>query len=69
MTLTLEGPAAALDTLSSGDISVLLNMSGKGPNEYRMVPEIILPSGVVLRDISVDTLVVHILEKTTSGSP
>jgi YbbR domain-containing protein len=60
VTLTLEGPAAILDTLSSGDVSVLVVLGERGPASYRMVPEIILPAGVRLTAISADTLDVHV---------
>jgi YbbR domain-containing protein len=60
VSLTLEGAAPVLDTLSSGDISVLLNLSGRAPDRYRLAPEVILPPGIVLVGMSVDTLTVEI---------
>lgn len=60
VTLTLEGPTSVLDTLSSGDVSVLLNLSGRGEAQYKVAPEVILPSGVVLSEMSVDSLIVRI---------
>ncbi|MCH7549563.1 MAG: hypothetical protein IH969_08535 [Candidatus Krumholzibacteriota bacterium] len=58
LSLTVEGPAAMLDTLSSGDVSVLLNLSGQPPAQYTMAPEVMLPPGVTLVGMSVDSLIV-----------
>jgi hypothetical protein len=60
VSLTLEGPAAVLDTLSSGDVSVLLSLGGRAPATYRMAPEVILPPGVRLTASSADTLEVRV---------
>lgn len=60
VSLTLEGAVPVLDTLSSGDVSVLLNLSGKEPARYRLAPEVILPAGVTLAGMSTDTLTVQI---------
>lgn len=60
VSLTLEGPASVLDTLSSGDVSVLLAMGGREPARYRIAPDVILPPGVRLMEISVDTLEVRV---------
>lgn len=64
VSLTLEGPRALLDTLSSGDVSVLLNLSGKDEARYKLAPEIILPPGVNLAEVSVDSLIVDIFKNT-----
>jgi len=61
VSLTLEGPATVLDTLSSGDVSVLLSVSGPGDSTYRLVPDVILPPGVRLTAISADTFDVHVV--------
>ncbi len=60
VSLTLEGPASVLDTLSSGDVSVLVAISGHEPASYRIAPDVILPPGVHLTQISVDTLEVRV---------
>ncbi len=60
VSLTLEGPSAVLDTLSSGDVSVLLSLGGRPPATYRMAPDIILPPGVRLTSSSADTLEVRV---------
>jgi YbbR domain-containing protein len=60
VSLTLEGPASVLDTLSSGDVSVLVTVGGREPASYRMAPEVILPRGVRLMAISADTLQVRV---------
>jgi hypothetical protein len=62
VSLTLEGPAAVLDTLSSGDVSVLLSLAGRPPATYRMSPEVILPPGVRLTATSADTLQVRVFK-------
>jgi YbbR domain-containing protein len=60
VSLTLQGPASVLDTLSSGDVSVLVAVSGNEPASWRVAPDVILPAGVRLLDISVDTLDVRL---------
>lgn len=69
VSLTLEGASAVLDTLSSGDVSVLLNLGGRGPDRYRVAPEVILPPGVTLAGISADTLTVQITRAPSPQSP
>jgi YbbR domain-containing protein len=70
LSLTLEGAASVVDTLSSGDVSVLLNLSGRGPDRYRMAPEVILPDGVTMVGISADSLTVVISRAADdSGTP
>jgi len=68
VSLTLEGPKALIDTLSSGDISVLVNLSGKPPGTYTMAPEIILPGGVEKFQLDVDSLKILISRQAKSGS-
>jgi len=63
VSITVEGPATQVDSLTSGDVSVLLNMSGKKPAQYTMPPEVILPQGVQLVGISVDSLTVRLTRK------
>ena len=60
VSLTLKGPSAVLDTLSSGDVSVLVELSGRKPASYRLCPSVILPAGVELTRISADTLDVRV---------
>ena len=60
VSLTLQGPASVLDTLSSGDVSVLVAVSGREPASWRVVPDVILPAGVRLVEISIDTLSVRL---------
>ncbi len=60
VSLTLEGPASVLDTLSSGDVSVLVAVGGREPASYRIAPDVILPAGVRLTEISTDTLEVRV---------
>ncbi len=56
VSLTLEGPKALLDTLSSGDVSVLVDLSGKAPGRYTLAPEVIVPDGVEKYIMNVDSL-------------
>jgi YbbR domain-containing protein len=60
VSLTLQGPVAVLDTLSSGDVSVLLTVPGRAPAIHRIAAEVILPPGVRLAAISADSFVVHV---------
>jgi YbbR domain-containing protein len=69
VSLTLEGAAGVLDTLSSGDVSVLLDLSGRSPDEYRLAPEVILPPGVALVGMSADTLEVQISRGGSANAP
>jgi YbbR domain-containing protein len=62
VTLTLTGPRAVLDTLQYGDVSVLLNLGGLSQSSYRIAPEVILPPGVQLSDLSADSLTVKIVK-------
>jgi YbbR domain-containing protein len=62
VSLTLEGPTAVLDTLSSGDVSVLVSLGGRSPATYRLAPEVILPPGVTLTATSADTLEVRVYQ-------
>jgi len=61
VSLTLQGPTAVLDTLSSGDVSVLLTVTGREPAVHRIAPEVILPPGVRLTSISADSFDVHVV--------
>lgn len=61
VSLTLEGPTAVLDTLSSGDVSVLLTVAGRTAAVHRIAAEVILPPGVRLLAISADTFAVHLV--------
>jgi YbbR domain-containing protein len=69
VSLTLEGASAVLDTLSSGDVSVLLNLSGRGAGVYRIVPEVILPPGAILAEMSAESLLVNIIDDSKPKSP
>jgi YbbR domain-containing protein len=68
VSLTLDGPQALLDTLSSGDVSVLIDLSGKPPGSYTLAPEIIVPSGVRKFVMDVDSLTVIISRASGSQS-
>jgi hypothetical protein len=69
VTLTLTGPKAVLDTLSSGDVSVLLNLGGLSEARYRIAPEVILPPGVELLSMDVDSLTVEISRRDAANAP
>jgi YbbR domain-containing protein len=56
VSLTLEGPTALLDTLTSGDVSVLVDLSGKSTGSYTLAPEVIVPDGVEKYVMDVDSL-------------
>lgn len=60
VSLTLEGPKAILDTLSSGDVSVLLDLSGRRPGTYVITPEVIVPAGIKTLGLDVDSLGVEL---------
>ena len=62
VSLTLTGAQSALDTLSSADVSVLLDLSGKPPGRYILTPEVIVPKGVDSYTLSVESLTVFVRE-------
>jgi YbbR domain-containing protein len=62
VSLTLTGVQSALDTLSSADVSVLLDLSGKPPGRYVLTPEVIVPKGVDSYTLSVESLTVFVRE-------
>lgn len=61
VSLTLQGPTAVLDTLSSGDVSVLLTVTGGAPALHRLPAEVILPPGVRLATMSADSFEVRVV--------
>jgi YbbR domain-containing protein len=60
LTLTLEGPKALLMTLSSKDVSVLVDLSGKAPGRHVLAPEVIVPNGIVKYALDVDSVRVFV---------
>jgi len=60
LTLTLEGPKALLNSLSSKDVSILLDLSGKAPGRYRLAPEVIVPNGIVRYSLDIDSVRVFV---------
>ncbi len=64
VSLTLEGPSALLDTLSSRDVSVLVDLSGKPTGQYMLAPEVIVPNGVEKYALDIDSLRVFISRAT-----
>jgi len=68
VSLTLEGPKALLDTLTSRDVSVLIDVSGKPPGRYWIAPEVIVPNGIEKFIMDVDSLRVFIRRASAPGS-
>jgi YbbR domain-containing protein len=60
VSLTIEGPSALLDTLSSRDVSVLVDLSGKPTGVYTLAPEVIVPNGVEKYSLDTDSLRVFV---------
>ncbi len=60
VSLILEGPKSILDTLSSKDVSILVDLTGKKTGVYKFAPEIIVPEGIEKFTMNVDSLVVEI---------
>jgi hypothetical protein len=69
VSLTLEGPKALLDTLTSRDVSVLVDLSGKPPGSYTLAPEVIVPNGVEKYVMDVDSLRIIVNRIEESESP
>jgi len=68
VSLTIEGPQSMLDTLSSGDISVLVDLSGKSPGRYTLAPEIIVPDGIEKYVMDVDSLRILVTQAAEAKS-
>ncbi len=68
VSVTLSGIRTVLDTLSSGDVSVLLDLSGKPPGRYTLVPDVIVPAGVGGYSLSVDSITVIVREGSAQQS-
>lgn len=68
VSLTIEGPQSLLDTLSSGDVSILVDLSGRPPGRYTLAPEIIVPEGVEKYAMDVDSLRILVSRSSGSGS-
>jgi YbbR domain-containing protein len=68
VSLTIEGPQSLLDTLSSGDVSVLVDLSGRPPGEYTLAPEIIVPDGVEKYRMDIDSLRIIVSQTSDSQS-
>jgi YbbR domain-containing protein len=65
--VVVEGPASLVDTLSSRDLSVLLDCSRLRPGSNVLVPELVLPEGVQSFRLEPDT--VRVFWRPPSGSP
>jgi hypothetical protein len=57
-----------LDTLSSRDVSVLIDLTGRPPGQYRLAPEIIVPDGVEKYVMNVDSLMIVVTKADESRS-
>ena len=68
VSLTIEGPQSMLDTLSSGDVTVLVDLSGRPPGQYTLAPEVIVPDGVEKYLMNVDSLRIIISQMSDSQS-
>ena len=68
VTLTLEGPKAMIDTLKSGDVSILANLTAMSPGTYVLAPEVILPDGIERYEMDVDSLRVVISRSPSARS-
>ncbi len=68
LTLTLEGPKALLNTLSSKDVSILLDLSGKAAGRYLLAPEVIVPNGIEKYALDVDSVRVFVSRAANARS-
>jgi YbbR domain-containing protein len=68
VSLTLEGPKTLLDQLSSRDVSVLVDLSGKPPGRYLLAPEVIVPNGIEKYIMDVDSLRVFVSRTSSPRS-
>ncbi len=67
VSLTIEGPRSLLDTLSSGDVSVLVDLSGVAPGQYTFAPDVIVPDGVERYLLDVDSLRIVVTQASSVG--
>ncbi|NIM18964.1 MAG: hypothetical protein GTO51_01105 [Candidatus Latescibacteria bacterium] len=68
VSLTLAGLKTVLDTLSSGDVSILLDVSDKPPGRYTLVPDVIVPKGIGSYSLSEDSITVIVRKGTARGN-
>ena len=68
VSLTIEGPQSMLDTLTSGDVSVLVDLSGRPPGQYTLAPEVIVPDGVEKYLMDVDSLRILVTQAADTHS-
>lgn len=46
VSLTIEGPKEIIDRITTEDVSVILDLTGKPPGTYLIEPEVIVPNGI-----------------------
>jgi YbbR domain-containing protein len=69
LAVVLTGSAAALDGLSAGDLTLVLDVTGLGPGTHQVTPAVPpLPQGVALDGISPGTVTV-VIEAPASPTP
>ena len=68
VSITVHGPRAVLDTLSSGDFSILLDLDGKKAGTYVLAPDIIVPEGIASFTVDVDSIRVLLTDAADAQS-
>jgi YbbR domain-containing protein len=62
--VTLAGTLAQVQSLKPTDVKALINVQGRGPGTYELQPQIVLPQGVKLEQLSPDNVTVTLLAPT-----
>ena len=61
VSLTIEGPEEIIDEITTEDVSVILDLTGKAPGTYLIEPEVIVPKGIIRYFLDTDNFEITIL--------
>ncbi len=61
VSLTIEGPEDVIREITTEDVSVILDLTGKAPGTYLIEPEVIVPKGIERYFLDIDNFEITIL--------
>lgn len=61
VSLTIEGPEDIIREITTEDVSVILDLTGKAPGTYLIEPEVIVPKGIERYFLDIDNFEITIL--------
>ncbi len=61
VSLTIEGPEDLIREITTEDVSVILDLTGKAPGTYLIEPEVIVPKGIERYFLDIDNFEITIL--------